>query len=83
MKAIERIIDKAHLDRKRVVLSEAEDPRVLAAARLAIDKQLAHITLVGDEKAIIEAAQLHYINLAGIHIVSPQTSALKYTNVTD
>ena len=77
MKAIERIIDKAHLDRKRVVLSEAEDPRVLKAARLAIDKQLAYITLVGDEKAIVEAAQLHHINLAGIHIVSPQTSALK------
>ncbi|MEZ9982902.1 phosphate acetyltransferase, partial [Vibrio sp. 10N.261.49.A3] len=73
----ERIIDKAHLDRKRVVLSEAEDPRVLKAARLAIDKQLAYITLVGDEKAIIEAAQLHHINLAGIHIVSPQISALK------
>ena len=46
MKAIERIIDKAHLDRKRVVLSEAEDPRVLAAARMAIVKQLAYITLV-------------------------------------
>ncbi|MCW1891096.1 hypothetical protein OK016_25645 [Vibrio chagasii] len=45
---------------------------MLAAARLAIDKQLAHITPVGDEKAIIEAAQLHHINLAGIHIVSPQ-----------
>ena len=77
MKAIERIIDKAHLDRKRVVLSEAEDPRVLKAARLAIDKQLAYITLVGDEKAIIEAAHLNHINLAGIHIVSPQASALK------
>ncbi|MFA0282864.1 phosphate acetyltransferase [Vibrio sp. 10N.222.55.F12] len=77
MKAIERIIDKAHLDRKRVVLSEAEDPRVLAAARIAIDKQLAHITLVGDEPAIIAAAELHHIDLVGIHIVSPQASSLK------
>ncbi|KPL96064.1 phosphate acetyltransferase [Vibrio splendidus] len=77
MKAIERIIDKAHLDRKRVVLSEAEDPRVLAAARMAIDKQLAHITLVGDEPAIIAAAELHHIDLVGIHIVSPQASSLK------
>ncbi len=40
MKAIERIIDKAHLDRKRVILSEAEDPRVLKAARLQINSSL-------------------------------------------
>ena len=77
MKAIERIVNKAHLDRKRVVLSEAEDPRVLTAARMAVDKQLAYVTLVGDEQTIAEAAERYHVSLAGIHIVSPQSSPLK------
>ncbi len=42
MKAIERIIDKAHLDRKRVVLSEAEDFRVLARSTIS-DRQTARL----------------------------------------
>ncbi|WMN90012.1 phosphate acetyltransferase [Vibrio parahaemolyticus] len=77
MKAMERIINKAQLDRKRVVLSEAEDPRVLAAARMAEDKLLAYITLIGDQQVIAEAAERHNVSLAGIQIVSPQGSPLK------
>lgn len=77
MKAIERILQQAHLDRQRVILSESEDPRVLNAARMAVDRQLAYIILVGDEKRISDAAQKHHVSLAGIHIVSPEVSPLR------
>ena len=69
MKAIKRIINKAQQNRKRIILSEAQDPRVLAAARMAVDRKIAHITLVGDKKVIRDAAKLHQVSLAGVHIV--------------
>lgn len=77
MKAIKRIINKAQQNRKRIILSEAQDPRVLAAARMAVDRKIAHITLVGDKQVIRDAAKLHQVSLAGVHIVSPDTSPLK------
>lgn len=77
MKAIERIIGKAQQIRKRIILSEAEDPRVLAAARMAVDRKIAHITLVGEKSAIRDIAKEHEISLAGVHIVSPCASPLK------
>lgn len=79
MKAMERIISKACLDRKSIVLSESQDPRVLAAARAAIDREIAHITLVADEQAIQEAAEAHHISLGGIQIVSSSDTSLKET----
>ncbi|MGF1776662.1 phosphate acetyltransferase [Vibrio nomapromontoriensis] len=77
MKAIERIINKAQKDRKRVVLAEATDPRVLQAARQVVDNQIAHITLIGNELQVEQAAEQCHVSLEGIHIVSPQSSPLR------
>ena len=77
MKAIERIINKAQKDRKRVVLAEATDPRVLQAARQVVDNQIAHVTLIGNERQVEQAAEQCHVSLEGIHIVSPQSSPLR------
>jgi len=60
----------------RIVLCEAEDPRVLHAARQATNDGLAHIILVGELSKVTAAAQTHGVDLNDIEIVDPRQSAL-------
>lgn len=76
MRAIHRIIEHARTGPQRIVLCEAEDPRVLQAAQRAAQDGIARITLVGDEARIREAAASNGIDLAGMALVDPATSAL-------
>ncbi|WP_027798340.1 phosphate acetyltransferase [Paraburkholderia dilworthii] len=76
MKAINRIIDSARTKPMRIVLSEAEDPRVLLAAQRAVRESIARIVLVGDAAQIREAAAAQDIDLSGMELVDPVSSAL-------
>jgi phosphate acetyltransferase len=76
MKAINRIIDSARTRPMRIVLSEAEDPRVLLAAQRAVRESIARIVLVGDAAQIREAAAAQDIDLSGMELVDPVSSAL-------
>ena len=60
----------------RIVLCEAEDPRVLQAAQRATREGIARIVLVGDAVRIREAADREQIDLAGMELVDPATSTL-------
>ena len=48
MSFINNIIDRAKLDKKRIVLPETMDQRVLDAAKMIIEKDIADIILIGD-----------------------------------
>ncbi|WP_118182462.1 phosphate acetyltransferase [Paraburkholderia phosphatilytica] len=76
MKALNRIIEQARACPMRIVLSEAEDSRILLAAQRAQREGVARIVLVGDALRIRDAAVVHEVDLAGMEIVDPATSAL-------
>ncbi len=76
MKAILRIIDRARAAPRRIVLCEAEDPRILQAAQRATQEGIARIVLVGNTRQINAAAAIHGIGLDGMTLVDPATSAL-------
>lgn len=76
MKAINRILERARATPMRIVLSEAEDPRVLQAAQRASLEGIARIVLAGDAERIRAAAASQNIDLSGIELVDPASSAL-------
>lgn len=75
MKALNRIIEAARVSPMRIVLCEADDPRVLAAAVRASRDGLAHILLVGNPDAIRTLAAREALALDEITLVDPATSA--------
>jgi phosphate acetyltransferase len=58
-----------------IVLPESLEPRILKAGRILLDEKLAtSVTLVGDEKAIREAAAGENVSLSGFVIDNPAAS---------
>jgi phosphate acetyltransferase len=75
MKALNRIIEAARMSPMRIVLCEAEDPRVLAAALRASREGVARIVLVGNSDAIRSAAEREALALDdNVLLVDPATS---------
>ncbi|OAJ59260.1 phosphate acetyltransferase [Paraburkholderia ginsengiterrae] len=76
MKAINRIIEHARSSPRRIVLCEAEEPRMLQAAQRATREGIARIVLVGSAARIREAAASEGVDLSGMELVDPATSPL-------
>lgn len=74
MRALSNIIEQARRAPARIALSEGEDPRVLEAAVRATREGIAHIVLVGNQKAITELAASHNLDLSGIAFHDPSDS---------
>ncbi|MCL2044717.1 MAG: phosphate acetyltransferase [Treponema sp.] len=71
---------KAVSIRKRLVLPEGADPRILRAARIILDEDIAvNVTLLGKVADIQETAKKEGVDLTGITIVCPHAE----TNVND
>jgi phosphate acetyltransferase len=66
--------DQAARRKKTIVLPEGEDPRVVAAARLAADSGVATPVLLGPAARIAEAAASAGVVLAGIRTEDPSDS---------
>lgn len=78
MKALNRIIEAARMSPMRIVLCEAEDPRVLAAASRASREGIARIVLVGNPGAIRAAAEREALTLDdNVVLVDPASSDLR------
>ncbi|KVL05745.1 phosphate acetyltransferase [Burkholderia cepacia] len=71
MKALDRILESARRAPMRIVLCEADDPRVLQAAARATRDGIARIVLVGHRAAIHAAAARDAIDLDGMTLVDP------------
>ncbi len=69
---VNKLIERAGALNKRIVLTEGEDKRVVAAAAEIVRLKMAKIVLLGDEAQIKEANP--EIDLSGIEIVNPKTS---------
>jgi phosphate acetyltransferase len=74
MKALNRIVETARLSPMRIVLCEAADPRVLAAAVRAHREGIARPLLVGDPAAIRASAAREALALDGLALIDPADS---------
>lgn len=74
MSYIDMIKEKARLDRKNIVLPEAEDERTLRAAAEILKEGIANVTLVGDEKKAREDSAKFGLDLSGATMIDPKNS---------
>ncbi|WAP58385.1 phosphate acetyltransferase [Streptomyces sp. S465] len=71
------LIERSRAGRRRVVLPEGTEERVLRAADVLLRRDVCDLTLLGEEEAIRKRAAELGIQLAEARIVDPQTSPLR------
>ncbi|NLG89246.1 MAG: phosphate acetyltransferase [Clostridiaceae bacterium] len=69
---LDRICERAKADKKTIVLPESNDIRVIKAASMVLQRGIANVVLVGNEKSIKETAA--GIDISGAEIVDPENS---------
>ena len=72
MNIIENIKERAKQDVKRIVLPEAEDLRVLKAARTTTDEDFSKVILVGDKEKVNSIAKENNIDISDIEFIDPK-----------
>ena len=71
-----QIMQQARADRRRIVLPEATDDRVLEAAAGVLNRGVADITLLGDSALIARRAAELGLNLSAAAVVNPKDPEL-------
>jgi malate dehydrogenase (oxaloacetate-decarboxylating)(NADP+) len=66
--------NRASAELQRVAMTDAEDPRVLRAARIVRDEGTAEPILIGDPEEITATAAALGMSIEGMRIVDPDTS---------
>ena len=70
MSLMDNIYKKASSNKKRIVLVETEDIRILQAASQAVEKNLADIVLLGEAEKINSLAAENGLDLSSCEIIS-------------
>ncbi|HET9565402.1 MAG TPA: phosphate acetyltransferase [Mycobacterium sp.] len=71
-----QLLDRARADRKRIVLPEGEDDRILKAAGRLIQRNVAELTILGDEPQIRARSAELGVDLSAAKVLNPRTSEL-------
>ncbi|MCX4964898.1 phosphate acetyltransferase [Streptomyces sp. NBC_00654] len=71
------LLEQARADRRRVVLPEGTEERVLRATDVLLRRDVCELTLLGDVDVIRKKAADLGIDLAGTQLIDPQTSELR------
>ncbi|MFJ9806912.1 phosphate acetyltransferase [Streptomyces sp. NPDC101158] len=71
------LLEQARADRRRVVLPEGTEERVLRAADVLIRRDVCDLTLLGDVEAIRKKAADLSVELGDTQLIDPQTSELR------
>lgn len=71
MEKLKRAFIIVQRNRKRIVLPEGTDHKILRAAGIALKENLAHIILLGECEAIQKAAESIGVDLAGAELINP------------
>lgn len=71
------LLEQARADRRRVVLPEGTEERVLRAADVLLRRDVCDLTLLGDVEAIRKKAADLSVNLGDTQLIDPQTSELR------
>jgi phosphate acetyltransferase len=74
-----RLIERARVQRKRIVLPESDDDRILTAAASVLRLGVAELTLIGDETTVRARASRLGQDISGARIVSTEDSELRPT----
>ncbi len=75
MNVITKIKEKAKSKKKRVVLPEGTEERMILAAKKILTEGLAEVTLLGDENKIGELARSHQLDSGKVKVINPSTSS--------
>ncbi|MEZ0051082.1 phosphate acetyltransferase [Mycobacterium sp. MAA66] len=68
--------DRARSDRKRIVLPEGDDDRILRAAGRLLSRSVADLTILGDEPAVRARAAELGVDISAASVLNPRTSEL-------
>ena len=68
------LIERAKSDPKHIVLPEGNDDRILRATSTILSREVASITLLGEEPAIRSRAAELGLDIAGAKVIDPKTS---------
>jgi phosphate acetyltransferase len=71
-----QLLDRARADRKRIVLPEGSDDRILRAAGRLLRHRVVDLTILGDEAEIRSRAAELGVNLSDAAILDPRSSEL-------
>ena len=74
MNVLTQIKDRAKKLKRRVVLPEGTEPRMIQAAKKILFEEIAQVTLIGDTKKIEVLAKEHGLNLAKVEVINPTHS---------
>ncbi|MFC6013475.1 phosphate acetyltransferase [Nocardia lasii] len=69
-----RLIERARSDRKRIVLPEGDDDRILRAAGRVLQRKIADLTILGDENSVRARATELGVDIADAQVLDPRTS---------
>lgn len=73
---LEVIKEKARAKKRRVVLPEGHEPRVIAAAKMILEQKIASVTILGNEKTIASHAKEYALELDRVQVIDPAKSEL-------
>jgi len=71
-----QLLERARSDRKRIVLPEGEDDRILRAAGRLLQREVAELTILGDEAQVRARAAELGVDLSAATVLDPRTSEL-------
>lgn len=71
-----QLLDQARADRRRIVLPEGDDDRILRAAGRLLQRAVADLTILGDESAVRARAAELGVDLSAATVLDPRTSEL-------
>ncbi|WP_018602374.1 phosphate acetyltransferase [Mycobacterium sp. 155] len=71
-----QLLDRARSDRKRIVLPEGTDDRILKAAGRLLRRSVAHLTILGEESQIRSRAAELGVDIDAAVVLDPRTSEL-------
>ncbi|MCX6051604.1 MAG: phosphate acetyltransferase [Campylobacterales bacterium] len=77
-----KLFESARLNKKRIVLPESSDDRILRAAEIILRREVADITLIGEEKKIRESYLRLGLDLSKVTIIDHLNSSLMQEFVT-
>ena len=75
MNALEEIAAQAAKHKRKIVLPEGDDARVVAAAGRVVERGLASVAVVGDGDAVATLAAAEGVDLAGVEVLDPRRNA--------
>lgn len=72
-----RLIEQARRDRRRIVLPEGDDDRILRAAGRVLQRSIADLTILGDEATVRGRAAELGVDISSARVINPATSSLR------